>query len=467
MSGPLRLRSELDTWQEIAAYLGVSVREAQYWEKQVGMPVHRMPGKKPRVRAHPAELDAWRTRVSLAGSGSSVVSANEATPAGAANGREAGGNADSPTQRLSRRALLGSVAGAGALSVAGAAWIFRRRAAVPVRAGVVGNTLCAWDEAGRQIWTYRFPEALRDQSADPELLRLPGRRVQMADLRGDGARQIVCAVGFSQGVGQPDREEVYCLASAGELLWRYKPGLAFTFGDTRFSGPWGFRDMLIVSSARQKVVWLAVAYWNWMPGAVVALDPEGRATVKFISAGNVYALAIASNHGRNCILAGGVNNEYACAALAALDEDAAPACSPQARGSRFECVDGPKGQPARYFLFPPSDVTTASDRPYNMVVRIDNVNDDLLVRTREIPGDENINAIYRLSRGLEPIDVAFDDNWAAHHRRLQQEGKLNHSLADCPHLNRPTLVRRWEPKSGWTTLSVPPNKGVKPDAYSG
>lgn len=76
-------------------------------------------------------------------------------------------------------------------------------------------------------------------------------------------------------------------------------------------------------------------------------------------------------------------------------------------------------------------------------------------------------AIYRFSKDLEPLDVAFDDSWAACHRRLEREGKLSHGLADCPHLNRPTVVRRWEPASGWTTLNVPPSTGVKPDSYKG
>ena len=63
MTDPSRREAELNTWQEIADHLGVSKREAQNWEKNDGMPVHRMPGKKSRVKAYPAELDAWMARV--------------------------------------------------------------------------------------------------------------------------------------------------------------------------------------------------------------------------------------------------------------------------------------------------------------------------------------------------------------------------------------------------------------------
>lgn len=52
-------RRDLSTWQEVAAYLGVSVRTAQKWEKTRGLPVHRAVGEKARVRAYSNELEAW------------------------------------------------------------------------------------------------------------------------------------------------------------------------------------------------------------------------------------------------------------------------------------------------------------------------------------------------------------------------------------------------------------------------
>jgi hypothetical protein len=42
-------RTELSSWKEIAAYLGVSVRTAQHWERNRGLPVRRLAGEKGRV----------------------------------------------------------------------------------------------------------------------------------------------------------------------------------------------------------------------------------------------------------------------------------------------------------------------------------------------------------------------------------------------------------------------------------
>ena len=53
--GPTRL----DSWKEIAAFLGRDERTVNRWEKELGLPVHRLPGTKGRVYAYTEELSAW------------------------------------------------------------------------------------------------------------------------------------------------------------------------------------------------------------------------------------------------------------------------------------------------------------------------------------------------------------------------------------------------------------------------
>ncbi len=51
----------LDSWKEIAAYLGREVRTVQGWEKNEGLPVHRhQHGRQGSVYGFKSELDAWR-----------------------------------------------------------------------------------------------------------------------------------------------------------------------------------------------------------------------------------------------------------------------------------------------------------------------------------------------------------------------------------------------------------------------
>ena len=50
----------LNSWKEIANYLGRGVRTAQRWERQAGLPVRRLNGKsRSAVLAFPADIDAW------------------------------------------------------------------------------------------------------------------------------------------------------------------------------------------------------------------------------------------------------------------------------------------------------------------------------------------------------------------------------------------------------------------------
>src|SRR5439155_13963984 len=55
-------RSErLESWKEIAAYLGRGVTTVQRWEQQEGLPIHRLPhAKKGSIFALKSELDEWR-----------------------------------------------------------------------------------------------------------------------------------------------------------------------------------------------------------------------------------------------------------------------------------------------------------------------------------------------------------------------------------------------------------------------
>ena len=51
----------LESWKEIAAYLGRDARTCHNWEQELGLPVHRLEGaEKSRVFAYTGEIDAWR-----------------------------------------------------------------------------------------------------------------------------------------------------------------------------------------------------------------------------------------------------------------------------------------------------------------------------------------------------------------------------------------------------------------------
>jgi Tol biopolymer transport system component len=80
----------LDSWKEIAAYLGKSIRTVQRWEEQEKLPIHRLPhADRSSVFAYPQELEAWRASRShllenraedIGSSGGAIRRTNTANP---------------------------------------------------------------------------------------------------------------------------------------------------------------------------------------------------------------------------------------------------------------------------------------------------------------------------------------------------------------------------------------------------
>jgi phage terminase Nu1 subunit (DNA packaging protein) len=53
-------RNVLNSWKEIARYMGRTVRTLQRWEEECELPIHRPRGRKrSAVFALPTEIDAW------------------------------------------------------------------------------------------------------------------------------------------------------------------------------------------------------------------------------------------------------------------------------------------------------------------------------------------------------------------------------------------------------------------------
>lgn len=133
--------SRLDSWKEIAEYLGRNVRSAQRWEQKFGMPVHRVSGEKGGVVfAFTGELERWlRSR-------SGDVAGNPAQGAAESNGEPWPGVPPLATPEAEEIAAL-----AGASPVRTAASKFRSRVtkyAIAIAATAVA-AVSVWYFVGR------------------------------------------------------------------------------------------------------------------------------------------------------------------------------------------------------------------------------------------------------------------------------------------------------------------------------
>src|SRR6202790_2913283 len=108
-------RRRLNSWKEIAAYLGRDVTTVRRWEKREGLPVHRLHHSKlGSVDAYTVELDAWRSK----GAPAAATDAPDAPPVSEVVRRGVHGR---------RTAALATLALALA---AGVTWIVRDRTTI-------------------------------------------------------------------------------------------------------------------------------------------------------------------------------------------------------------------------------------------------------------------------------------------------------------------------------------------------
>src|SRR5438105_15766423 len=77
-------RQRLTSWKEIGTHLGRDVRTVLRWEKERGLPVHRVPGATGRVVfAYKDELESW-------GAGEAKVASDTVSPASQCTGAVVG-----------------------------------------------------------------------------------------------------------------------------------------------------------------------------------------------------------------------------------------------------------------------------------------------------------------------------------------------------------------------------------------
>jgi hypothetical protein len=451
----------LDSWKEIAAYLGRHERTVIRWEKKKRLPVHRIRGgERSAVFAFTAELDTWLRREEA---GEPVAVPQGPKPRSDA---EAHGTAEVvpfpsaffPSGQLKRiyYVVLAAAVVVIAVIIAFASRTHAGGQGFPVRVGFTLNALQAFDAAGEMLWSYPLPGTL-----DPNDL-IDGRRfeddVRIADFRGDGEHEVLAVLRtrVSPNATSTDHFEVDMFSDAGKLLWSYIPRGHLLFDTHDLKDSWKPLDVF-VSGSRRKQIWVAADHAIWGHSFIVSLDPEtGKDTLRYVNSGTTVSLnEMATPHG-NFLLAGGFNNEYDSGSLAVLDESKGFAASPQTEGTNHKCLNCPKGDPDYYFVFPRSELNELMQFYQDRVSTIRVMGDEIELRKNETERPVWAQSFYLLKSDsvIHPISVRFETNYDLLHQKLQREGKIGHSLANCPERLHPRPVRMWTPAGGWTEIQL-------------
>lgn len=71
-------------------------------------------------------------------------------------------------------------------------------------------------------------------------------------------------------------------------------------------------------------------------------------------------------------------------------------------------------------------------------------------------GIEHTVYLFSARPPFELLSLRYDSDYDMLHRRWSAEGKIPHSLRNCPERLHPEPVRLWTPTSGWTEIPVKP-----------
>jgi hypothetical protein len=453
-------RDRLDSWKEIADYVGRDVRTALRWEHERGLPVHRVPGgKRGAVFAFADEIDRWLQ------ASATHTEAKEA-PVGAAGPQAAnpvGRPRPTRVRPLSRPIRWAVGAGCIALLlgavVLGADALGWRRGAGPVaRVSFRGTELAARDASGRVLWRHDFGRRVVERE-DPAPARPPTLFAAGDDLDGDSRPDLLVSVPILHGPASPTAaawDELFAFSAAGKVLWSHRVEKTVRFGGGVYGPPWtvhvaharGASVVAFEVGGQKRIAWTQ-SHGTWWPSTVSVLDRHGREVSTWVHSGVIYALAATAGPEGPLLLAAGISNSRESAFLAVLDARRVEGAGPEEPGSPFACLTCAPGRPLRYFTFQPSEQMLALS-PYNVAYDIRPDPSGVEVRTKE-SGPERpfpVEAVARFSPTLDLVHVGWSSGWAAGHRSLERAGTLDHSVESCPERQRPR-VREWDAGEGW------------------
>lgn len=424
-------RVRLDSWKAVADYLNRDQRTVQRWEREKGLPVHRVPGGlRNAVFAYTDEIDAW-----LEGHPAVDTETAPAAPP--------------------RRFRLGSAVSVAVLLVAAVMVVVllvnSRRPPTPVRVTFAGTDLLVWDARGNLLWEYELPFPVREHTPMEA-----SHWTLLTDLDGDGRREVIVAPEFGRPKAVESSDTIFCFSPGGKLMWEYRAAFKVRRGKQEFAGPWEVTDMEVFGGPGAKRLWVSFAHQTWPPSVVVRIDARGQGEMRFLNYGWITYLRSVRTGGSRYMLAGGINEEFNAAAMAVLDADAPPAAAPQ-QHVRLECSGCPVEGPSRYFVFPRSELNML-ERVSAHVVRQLIVSDARIeVRVEELPaqpGGNFVDSIFEFSHAFELTRVAANPVYWSRHRELEETGRIPHPTEKCREVRGQMPVRVWTPGNGWSKIDA-------------
>lgn len=451
-------RRRLDSWKEIAEYLGRNARTVARWERERGLPVHSVPGGRARtVFAYTDELDAWLARRGAAENGAADEAENGASggkspdPGSLALAPELTPASPPPAPAGRRRlALAAAILAAASALVATVRWTLQAAAPLEIAAlDEVNDDLIARGRDRRELWRFT--------PGDPIVgLSSPLTWTAIADLLpGEGHEVIAAPHGTDAG-----QDRLYLLSNRGTLQWIRSLDTTLRFGGVPYGSPWRTNALTTFRAGGEPRIAWALHHHTWWPSIVQVLDASGSPLHRFVNFGWISALAPSAD-GRY-LIAAGLANAYGSLTLVVLDAQSPGGTAPVPDDDRYVCDGCPPGRPVRAFILPrpdaaeavmPGSLTPNGEQPQLRVLPGGAVS--VIAWFGEV-APTRPQAIYEFSPDLQFLSARMSDDYWVWHRRVEDEGKLTHGADDCPERSG-LRVREWSREAGWRWIGPPVN----------
>jgi hypothetical protein len=322
-------RRQLNSWKEIAASLGVSIRTAQKWEAEFGLPVKRSPGDKGRVSADPAELESWQA---------------------ATVGRRRPWN---DVAYLRPYALLMTLLALGLLGFEAARRVGEHRPAPPALAHLEQNFLMVEDAHGRELWRKAFPSVLAAE-AYAERTSRGDRWSWFGNLDRDPGVETVFV--YHPSIHDPAGDSLICFSERGKEKWRFSVGRSIADRSGPYSRNYRISSFLVAKVRPDDAPQILVSshHVSGHPNQFVVLGHDGRLLGEYWHSGRLPELNVADldGDGRPEILLAGTDAGYRQATLVALDSERVFGAAVEPPGDLHQLQGLPPAQEKARTLFP-------------------------------------------------------------------------------------------------------------------
>lgn len=428
-------RRIVTSWKEIAAYLKIRVRTAQRWEKELGLPVHRINElDKAYVFAYTDELDKWFEK------------------------------------RIRSRNIFKKFYGTKKpLAVIGFFSIFlvviifalivfiflpSHENLIPADFEVKNSCLIIYNSTGQELWTHELKESLdysaykRKELPASGLSSKANLNVYFKDIDQDKKINVIFGVQTKNESG----EKVLCFDERGKVIWSFIPGRAVRFGDYLISEDFCVRLLRVVDLNQDGYLETVIIACHKVhfPSRVVVLDFQGKIMGEYWNIGHLNCVEIADldNDGFQEIILGGVNNSYRKACLLVLDIRKMSGCSPRNDDPRFSCSELGRSTEKYYLLIPPNKL----GRLFYLYETVDSI--DLFKNNRLQICTNFSRIIYEFNYRLETTYVYFGDEFIFKYEQLRQEGKIKEPLASLDAKKLLNNVLYWDGEK-WQKKATP------------